>query len=144
MRGRAALVALALGWATGTAAQSALERSPNLGGPWVSEAGVLHFHVLHRFRVLDPPVRKVLNTPTILLAGGLGRGVLVGADYASSSTLVTGEPNEWEVFGRWAPLAGRPADVGVTAAWNGVAESVDGELAAAGSLGPLRIQLVGR
>lgn len=142
----AALLALAVAIPGSGSAQSALERGPNVGGPWVSDAGVLHFHVLHRFRVLDPPTRKVVNTPTILLAAGLGRGVLVGADYASSSALVVGEPNEWELFGRWRPLeeGGAVPAGAVTAAWNGVAESVDGELSLARSLGPVRLQLVGR
>lgn len=131
-------------------AQSALERPPGLDGAWVSEAGVAHFHVIHRFWVTDPPVSKVINTPTFLVAAGFGRGVMAGGRYASNSSLVPGEVNEWEAFGRWAPLRqGEPgaadvADVAVSVAWNGVAESADGELAVARGVGPVRLHAAAR
>ncbi len=148
MRGRVALASLCLAGllAVPAEAQSALERTPNLDGPWVSGAGVAHFHVVHRFWVTDPPSRKVVNTPTLLAAAGLGNGFLAGLRYGSNSSLVTGEFNEWEVFGRWRPLeqTGGVADLSVTAAWNGAAESVDGELALARDLGPVRLNLSAR
>src|SRR5690606_18461889 len=64
-------------------AQSLLERSPNLGGTWAGDAGILHFHFMHRFEATDPPARKVLNSPTFLLAAALPRELLVGARYAT-------------------------------------------------------------
>ena len=124
------------------ASQSTLERTANLDGPWVSSGGVLHFNVMHRFWVTGPPARKVVNTPTILVAAGLPAHILTGLRYGSNSSLMPGEPNEWEVFARWRPVsesATAVADVAVTAGWNGVAESFDGELSAARSVGPVRL-----
>ena len=135
------LVGLAALGVAPVGAQSTLERTPSLDGPWVSDAGVAHFHLIHRFWVTDAPARKVVNTPTMTLAAGLGRGLLVGARYASNSTLGS-LPNEWEAYARWRPLTAAGtgvADVAVSAGWNGEAESVDGELSLARSLGPVRL-----
>lgn len=125
--------------------QSTLERTPNLDGPWVSNAGMAHFHLIHRFWATEPPARKVVNTPTITVAAGLGQNLLAGFRYASNSLLIS-TPNEWEAYARWRPLAesSGPADVAVTAAWNDAAGSVDGELAVARSLGPVRLHISGR
>ncbi|MEX1184822.1 MAG: plastocyanin/azurin family copper-binding protein [Gemmatimonadota bacterium] len=123
-------------------AQSLLERSPNLGGAWVAQPGVLHFHFLHRFEATDAPTRKVLNSPTFLMAAGLPGRTMAGARYATSSLVRPGFANEWEFFGRWAPLSesgGAPLDLSVHGAWNQAAESFDAELAAARSLGRLRV-----
>jgi plastocyanin len=130
-----------------TEGQSALERTPNLDGTWVSEAGVGHFNLVHRFWVTDPPARKVINTPTLFAGAGLGAGLLVGLRYGSNSSLVPGKFNEWEAFGRWRPLTSSRsglADVSLSGGWNGVAESVDGELAVARDLGPFRLHLSAR
>lgn len=123
-----------------------LDLTPNLMGSWTADPGVVHFHVLHRFQVLDPPSRKVINTPTLLLGAGVSNRAMVGVRYASSSLLVTGEPNEWEAYGRWAPLSQEHAgvDAGIQAGWNGAARSVDGELAAARRVGPVRVLLAAR
>lgn len=122
--------------------QSLLERPPDMGGTWVGDAGVLHFHFMHRFEATDPPTRKVLNTPTFLLAAGLPGRTLLGARYATNSTVRTGFPNEWEFFGRWSPFAeegNAPPPVALHAGWNQAAGSVDAELAAGTRLGPLRL-----
>jgi len=132
----------------GTAAgQSLLDRSPNLSGGWVGEQGTLQFNFLHRFTVSDPPQRNVDNSPTFLLSYRLPFPVLVGVNYATSSDIVSGFPNEWEAFGRYAPLAtdrGSPLDVAVQLGYNQAAESVDGELALARSIDRLRLLVVGR
>ena len=144
--GLAALVAAGPG-AAGATAQSALERSPNLEGIWASRPGTIHFHFLHRFSVTDAPVRKVLNTPTFLLATGVPGDVLLGARYASNSQLVSSEPNEWEAFARWAGLRqehGLPVDVAVQGGRNMTAESWEGELMLGRDLGPLRLLASGR
>lgn len=124
----------------------ALEMSPNLSGVWIAEAGVIQFNVLHRFQVLDPPSRKVLNTPTFLVGAGVGHQAMVGFRYATSSLLVHAEPNEWEAYGLWAPVAQERAwvDGAVRAGWNGTAGSADGELAVARGVGPVRVHLAGR
>ena len=127
-------------------AQSTLERTPSLDGTWVSDRGVAHFHLIHRFWMTDPPAEKVINTPTITLAAGLGGGVLVGARYASNSLLVA-TPNVWEAFGRWRPLTQASTgvvDLAVGAGWNAGAESVDGEVAVARSIGPVRLLATAR
>lgn len=126
--------------------QALLESSPNVTGVWTPEAGVIHFHVLHRFQVLDPPSRKVLNTPTFLLGVGVADRKMVGLRYATSSLLVRAEPNEWEVYGRWAALEQERAGVdgAIRGGWNGTAGSVDGEAAIARAVGPVRLQLLGR
>lgn len=143
----ALLVALLLGWGAPLVGQSALERTPNIEGVWGSRLGTLHFHFLHRFEVTDPPVSKVLNSPTFLVAAGLPGSLMLGARYASNSVLVPARPNEWEVFGRWAALrqgGGTPIDVAVQAGWNRTAGSADGELLVARDLGRLRVLGGGR
>jgi plastocyanin len=128
-------------------AQSLLVRTPNLGGTWVGEPAVVHFHFMHRFMATDPPARKVLNTPTFLLAASAPGRLLAGARYATNSPLVTGYPNEWEFFGRWNPLAestGSPLDAALHVGYNQAARSVDGELALARTIGPLRVLAAGR
>lgn len=138
-----------LGWAgvaPGVVSGQMLDVTPNLMGAWTPDRGVVHFHVLHRFQVLDPPSRKVINTPTLLLAAGVANDAMVGVRYASSSLLVVGEPNEWEAYGRWSPLSQDRAglDGAVRAGWNGTARSVDGEVAAARRVGPVRVLLAAR
>lgn len=128
-------------------AQSLLERGPNLGGTWVGEGGVVHFHFMHRFEATEAPTRKVLNTPTFLLGVGLPADLMVGARYATNSGLVTGYPNEWEFFGRGNPLrqaAGAPLDLAVHAGYNQPARSADGEVTVARNAGPLRLMAAGR
>jgi plastocyanin len=142
----AALVAVVLAGSAlcePAAAQSLLLRPPNLGGTWVARPGVLQFHFLHRFSATDPPARKVLNSPTFLMAAGLPVDVMVGARYATSSAVRFGFPNEWEFFARWNPALGsagaRP--LALHAAWNQAAESLDAELT--GALEVSSVRLIG-
>jgi plastocyanin len=127
--------------------QSTLSRSPDIGGTWTSRLGVLHFHFVHRFQVTDPPVRKVLNSPTFLLAAGLPAGIVLGSRYATNSVLVAGEPNEWEAFARISPFQadhGRPFDLGIQGGYNGTARSLDAQVLMGRDAGPLRILAGGR
>jgi len=124
------------------AAQALTERPPGLDDPWTVAPGVLQFNFVHRFEATAAPARKVLNSPTFLLATGVTPGVMVGARYATSSLVRTGVPNEWEFFGRWQAVgraAGAPVSVGLHGGWNHAARSVDGELSLAGHVGPLRL-----
>lgn len=128
-------------------AQSALERTPNVEGVWGSRPGTLHFHFMHRFQVADPPVRKVFNSPTFLVAAGVPGRVLVGGRYASNSRVVPASPNEWEAFARWAaipPDAGWPVDLAAQGGWNGTAESADAEVVAGRDIGRVRVMAGGR
>lgn len=128
------------------AAAQLLEIGPNLMGVWTADPGVVYFHVLHRFQVLDPPARKVINTPTFLIGAGVADRAMAGFRYATSSLLVPAEPNEWEAYGRWAPLDARRVGVdgSVRAGWNGTAGSVDGEVALARAVGSVRLHVAGR
>jgi plastocyanin len=141
----AALVVVAGPAVADAAAQSVTERPPNLGGTWVGTPGTLHFNFLHRFTVGDAPARKVTNFPTFMLAAGAPGHTLFGLRYGTNSQNVV--PNEWEVFGRWNPIAevrNAPLDVAIHAGWNQAAESGDIELTAGRTVGPLRILAAGR
>lgn len=123
-------------------AQTVLDRTPNLAGGWVGAAGVLHFNFLHRFSISPAPERKVTSTPTFLLAAGLPSRTLLGVHYATNSELSPRYPNEWEFFGRFAPLdqeLGSPVDAAVQAGYNLAAEGLDGEASVARREGPLRV-----
>ncbi len=141
--GLAALAALA----AAAAGQSALDRSPNLSGGWLGAGGTLQFNFLHRFSVSGAPTRKVSNAPTFLLSYRLPRPLLLGFNYATSSDIAPQFPNEWEVFGRVAPLAvdrGGPLDAALQLGYNQAARSADAELTLSRRAGPLRLVGVGR
>ena len=131
-----------LGWTPGPVrAQSVLERTPNLSGGWVGAPGQLHFNFLHRFEASPAPARKVTNAPTFLLGYGVGGYGLLAVHYTTNSVLVQSHPNEWEVLARYSPLnstVGAPIDLGLTAAFNEAAESVDAEVAVGVPFGPLK------
>jgi plastocyanin len=142
-RGRA-LVAALCGLTTwrGADAQTVLDRTPNLAGAWVGASGVLYFNFLHRFSISSAPERKVTSTPTVLLAAGLPGRTLLGVHYATNSELSPRYPNEWEFFGRAAPLdqaRGAPIDASAQVGYNLAAEGLDGEVAAARRQGPVRV-----
>jgi plastocyanin len=141
---RGCLLAATLVFAVGRAAgaQTVLDRTPNLAGAWVGPAGVMHFNFLHRFSISSAPERKVTSTPTFLLAVGLPERTLVGVHYATNSELSPRYPNEWEFFGRYAPLdqeLGSPVDASVQAGYNLAAEGLDAEVAVARRQGRLRV-----
>jgi plastocyanin len=128
-------------------AQSLLDRSPNVSGDWVGASGTLYFHFVHRFRVSGAPERKVSNVPTFLVGAGLPKRFFAGFNYSTNSTLTPNFPNEWEVFGRWAPLSedlGAPVEVGGQVGYNNAADGVDGEVSIAKRLGIARLILAGR
>ena len=123
------------------AGQSLLDRTPNLSGGWLGERGTLQFNFVHRFTVADPPTRKVTNSPTFLLSYRLPFPLVIGVNYATSSDVVTTPPlpNEWEVFARYARFGGA-----LQVGYNEAARSVDAELTAGRTLGPVRLLAVGR
>jgi plastocyanin len=123
------------------AAQSLLERSPNLAEGWIGTSGKVYFNLLHRFATSAAPERKVTNVPTLTVAAALPGRLLVGFNYATNSQLAPRYPNEWEFFARYALLAeadGAPVDVVAQAAYNLASEGVDGSLAVAGTWGRVR------
>lgn len=136
-----------LGGTRGLEAQSLLDRPPNLSGTWVGTPGTIYFNFMHRFASSGSPESKVTNTPTFLMSASLPAALMVGARYASNSVLVSAIPNEWELFGRYAPVAqrdGAPVDVSATAGYNTAAESFDGEITVARRFGRLRLLAAGR
>jgi len=141
---RVLLLAALCGLVTGRdgVAQTVLDRTPNLAGAWVGPPGVLHFNFVHRFSISSAPERKVTSTPTFLLAAGLPARTLLGVHYATNSELSPRYPNEWEFFGRIAPLdqeAGAPIDASAQVGYNLAAEGLDGEAAVARRQGPVRV-----
>jgi plastocyanin len=134
-------MALTLGSAAAPAAsQSLLDRTPNVSGGWVSSPGVVHFNFLHRFTTTGAPERQVLNSPTFLLAYAPISRSLLGASYATRSDITPRFPNEWELFGRYAPLT----PVSLQVSYNNAAESVDGEVSVTHTVGGLRLLAAGR
>lgn len=141
------LVVAAAALAQSAAAQSLLDRPPNLSADWVGTSGTLYFHFVHRFSASSMPERKVSNVPTFAMALGLPARTLVGAHYATNSQLAPRYPNEWEFFARAAPFAqenGAPVDLGGQVGYNVAAEGVDGELSLARRQGALRVIAVAR
>jgi plastocyanin len=123
-------------------AQTVLDRTPNLAGGWVGPPGVLHFNFLHRFSISPAPERKVSSAPTFLLAAGLPARTLLGVQYATNSELSPRYPNEWELFGRYAPLdqeLGAPLDASAQVGYNLAAEGLDAEASVARREGPVRL-----
>ncbi|HVH68030.1 MAG TPA: plastocyanin/azurin family copper-binding protein [Gemmatimonadales bacterium] len=121
-------------------------RPPNLGGTWVPDAGVVQFNFVHRFYVGPGPSHAVVNFPNFTLAAGLGHGISVGERFATKSFVGTGagaqSSNETEIFARWRVYGaeGRPGiTVAVTPAYNLLAKSADGELAADWTRGPVTL-----
>ncbi|HSJ07283.1 MAG TPA: hypothetical protein VK936_11290 [Longimicrobiales bacterium] len=141
------VTSLALGTAGAAAAQSLLERTPNLSAGWVGPPGNAHFHFVHRFSHAGAPARQVQNRPTFLLAYATPWDILAGARYATRSALAPGVPNEWELFLRLRPLPrplAIPANVGVQVGYNAAARSVDSELSFIQHAGPVRGILAAR
>jgi len=135
MNRRVCRVALALLAPAPLAGQSLLYRSPNMGGTWVPDAGVVQFNFLHRFYVAPSAGdHKVTNFPTFTLAAGLGKGLDLGLHYATNSLLITSPytPNETELFARWRVWGGADGSPGFavsfTPAYNFAAQSVDGDV----------------
>jgi plastocyanin len=132
---------------TVVSAQSLLDRPPNVSGDWVGAPGTLYFHFVHRFSTSGAPERKVSNVPTFLLAAGLPKRLLAGINYSTNSTLAPRFPNEWELFGRWAPLSqdlGAPLDLGGQVGYNNASDGVDGEISVARRVSLARIIVAGR
>ena len=128
-------------------AQSLLDRPDNISTDWVGSTGTLYFNFVHRFIDSPAPERKVTNFPTFLVATGIASQALVGFNYATNSSLSSRYPNEWELFGRYAPLQqddGAPVDLGGQLDYNLAVKGVDGELSLARRDGPVRLVAVAR
>ena len=124
------------------AAQSLLDRPPNVSGNWVAPPGTVQFNFLHRFVASSAPARKVTNFPTFVIGAGLPRHTQLGFLYSTNSTLTPNYPNEWEFYGRWLPLSqdrGAALDLGGQVGYNLAVKGLDGEISIARLLGPVRL-----
>lgn len=143
------LIALGLAVSAPTiaAAQSLLDRPPNISADWVANEGTIQFNFLHRFTRSAAPERKVSNFPTFIMGIGLPRRTMLGFAYATNSTLASRFPNEWEFFLRHALLSeaeGAPIDLGGQIGYNLASDGADGEISIAKRGGPIRVVGVGR
>jgi plastocyanin len=129
------------------AAQSLLDRPPNVSGDWVAPRGTVQFNFLHRFVRSEAPERKISSFPTFVIGVGLPKHTQVGFVYATNSTLSPQYPNEWEFYGRWLPLSqdgGAPFDLGGQLGYNLAAKGLDGEVSIGRALGLVRLMGVMR
>src|SRR5260370_12036898 len=130
--------------------QSLLYRSANLGGTWVVDPGVVQFNFVHRFYIgPGTPGHVVVNDPTFTLATGVGPKVAVGGQFATHSILISQasgaqSTNETQLFARWrawgGPEGSEGLHVSLTPAYNLLAKSVDGELGADWTSGPVTLE----
>lgn len=124
------------------AAQETLERTPSLSGGWTAYPGLLYVNLPYRFTTVAQDGRQIQGLPTFEFGMGLPLHLLAGARFALQSPTVPGRPNEWELFLRSAPLSearGDALEVAASLAFNGAAESADGELLLARWFGPVRL-----
>src|SRR5438046_8102183 len=131
-------------------AQSLMYRAADLGGTWVSEAGVVQFNFVHRFHVFPGPANAVVNYPAFTLAAGVGHNLDFGLHFGTKSRIPSsgGSSNESEWFARWRVFGGPEGREGfavaVTPAYNKLAKSVDGELGIDWTRGPLTLSAAAR
>ena len=135
----AAAIALVLAPAP-AAAQSLLQRTPNLTGGWVATPGTLVLDASNRYRSVDG--FELLGVPTVTAAYGLPANLLAGATFATQSPVAIGQSTEFEPFVRWAPVLerpDRPLQLAAMLALNTASVSVDGEVEAAYRQGGTRV-----
>ncbi|MEX2571311.1 MAG: cupredoxin family copper-binding protein [Gemmatimonadota bacterium] len=90
MRIRLLPILLATGLAaSGSAAQTVLERSPNVQGVWGLPPGDLAFVLSHRFEIQSGG-DELSSFPTLTLALGLPMSLTAGLDYTSYSEVIPG------------------------------------------------------
>jgi plastocyanin len=108
------------------AAQSLVERSPNLQGVWTLPGGQAAFLFAHRFEVLSGG-DELRNIPTLTAAAGLPLGFTLGVDYTSNSEIALASvgANEAEYWLKRAVSVSRSAAVAALIGYNSVAKSVD-------------------
>jgi plastocyanin len=133
--------------ATAARAQGTVDRPANLSGEWVGLPGTVYFNFVHRFTASDAPERKVTNAPTFVIAAPVNRRAVIGATYATNSTLSARFPNEHEYFVRiapWRPRTGAAPHVGVQLDYNDASRGFDAELGLTRQIGRLRLLSVTR
>ena len=128
---------LLAGTAAGADAQSLLRRTPNLSRAWVGLPSTPYLDYLHRFDASEAGAAG--DTPALFAGWGVGGYALLGVHWARIDPPGLAADDEWELVARLSPLStevGAPVDVGLTAAWNDPAGSLDGELTVGVPVGP--------
>jgi plastocyanin len=129
-------------------AQSLLYRSPNLGGTWTPDGGVVQFNFAHRFYVSPAPSHTVVNYPSFTLAAGVARHIALGWHFGTHSLIPSVTPsvtssNESELYARYRlglPEGQDGFSVAVTPAYNALAKSLDGEVGVDWTSGPITLE----
>jgi plastocyanin len=134
------IVAALLLWGGSAAAQSVLERSPNLQGVWTLPGGQASFLFAHRFELING-ADELRNIPTLTVAAGLPLGFTAGLDYTSNSeiALASSGANEVEYWLKRAIHPTSAVSLAGLVGYNSVAESIDGALDARVGLGMLSL-----
>lgn len=135
------ILALAmLGGVEGAAAQSVLERSPNLQGTWTLRPGNAAFVFAHRFEFISGG-DELFNVPTLSLALGIPLGLTVGLDYSSFSEIVPENRagNEAQYWIKRGLALGTGTEVAGLVGYNTAAGSIDGAMTARQEVGPLAL-----
>jgi plastocyanin len=134
------IAAALLLWSGAASAQSLLERSPNLHGTWGLQKGTGAFLFAHRFEFLNGG-DQLLNIPTLTLAVGLPLGLTAGLAYTSNSEIVRSKlsKNETEYWLKRGFALGGGMSLAGIAAYNGVAQSLDGAVSGRAELGRLAL-----
>lgn len=124
----------------GGAAQSVLDRSPNLQGVWTLPAGRAAFVFAHRFELING-ADELFNVPTLSLALGLPLGLTAGLDYSSFSEIVPERRagNETQYWLKRAFRLAPSTRVAALVARNTAARSWDAAGALRQELGPLSL-----
>lgn len=124
----AALFALAAAAPGTAAAQSLVERPPNLQGVWTLGRWSPLFVFSHRFEVVSGG-DELVNIPTLTLGVGLPGPFAAGLNFTSNTEVGTAlGGNETEFWVRAVALDRGPAALGAVGAWNTAAESFDAAL----------------
>lgn len=128
MRAIILLLGLLVG-ARALAAQSVLDRSPNIQGTWSLVPGNAAFIFAHRFEFLDGG-DELRNLPTLTLAVGLPLNLTAGLDYASNSEVIPGNAggNETQYWLKHSLGLGVDSGLAGLIAYNTAADSFDGAL----------------
>ena len=135
------LLAAALLAAAPLAAQSTLERTPNVTGGWIDLPWQLHLTTPTRFAgSREGEGTAVL--PSLSATLGLPASALAGITFAPRSGVLPGGGDEWEVFGRYLSFDrrhGLPFDITGQVGYNLDAGSLDTEIGISRRLGAVRL-----
>jgi plastocyanin len=111
------------------AAQSVLERSPNLHGVWGLESGRAAFVFAHRFEFISGG-DQLFSVPTFTLAVGLPLGLTAGTDFTTFSEAIEDKVTENESQFWLKRPVNLPAgmDAAMLVGYNTAASSADGAI----------------